>query len=274
LRARRRRARFRLFILLGTLALVLACSLIWLVRQPYLRVSSVEVYGADQSLAAYATSAMQGSWLGILPKNSTLLIPEQGIRAAISKDHPDYAAVSIFRDGFSAITIKVIDRVAIARWCGLAPPSAGEVPYCYLFDASGYIYAADQTSELGLASSSAANAPALLNDFAVYGALAASSTEPIGSTLASTDQLPDAFAFARKVTLLGSPVESVVVRTDAGEVDDLLASGTRITYVLGQEIAAYAALDSAIKDLNLEDGSISYIDLRFPGNIYVKKVGE
>ncbi len=90
------------------------------------------------------------------------------------------------------------------------------------------------------------------------------------ATIAGADALPTAFDFARKFVTLGSPTVSVVLRGD--EVDDYLASGTRITYVLGSEQDAYTALTSARANLNLTDGSIEYIDLRFPGKVYVKKV--
>jgi hypothetical protein len=239
--------------------------LLWLLRQPYLRVSTIKVFGGDQSLAHYAEDAMQGSWLGMIPRNSVVFVPESAIRRAILADHAEIAALSISRASLTSLSIRATSRVAVARWCGLAPPNPGEAPYCYLFDGNGYIFAA-------LSEDASATPPTTLNSFAVYDSLAASSTEPLRATLANADQLPSAFAFARKVADLGSAAESVVVRGD--EVDLLLKSGTRVTYVLGEEQQAYAALASAIKDLNLGDGSIDYIDLRFPGDIYVKKAGQ
>lgn len=266
LRARRRRARLRLSIELILLALVIAGSLIWLAWQPYLRVSRVEVFGADQSLAAYAQRALPGSYLGIVPRDSILFVPEAMIRHAILADHPEIAALSIARTGFTALSIGATSRVAVARWCGLAPSTEGEAPYCYLFDGNGYIFAA-------LSEDASATPPTTLNSFVVYDSLEASSTEPLRATLSSADELPDAFAFARKMGGLGSPAEAVVIRPGAGEADDLLASGTRITYVLGEEQHAYSALTAALKDLDLSDGSVSYIDLRFPGDVYVKRAG-
>ena len=77
------------------------------------------------------------------------------------------------------------------------------------------------------------------------------------------------FNFARQLDTLGSPVTKVVLRDD--EVDDYLASGTRITYVLGHENIAFTALVSARGNMNLADGSLEYIDLRFDGKVYLKK---
>ena len=50
-----------------------------------------------------------------------------------------------------------------------------------------------------------------------------------------------------------------------------MTSGTRITYVLGDEQNAFAALSSAQSDFNLSDGSVDYVDLRFDGKMYLKK---
>jgi len=260
LRARRKRARRRLSIFLAVLLVVIIGTLIWLAWQPYFRISSIEVFDADQSLAIYAKNALAGSYFGIVPRDSYFFVPESKIRTEILEANPQIAAVSIFHAGATSLSIKVSERVPIARWCGATyDESASTSPQainCYLFDASGYLYAT-ATSDTGL------------NSFAVYQSLTASSSDPIGATLASASALPDAFAFARSLNDFGSPVESVVVRSD--EVDDLLASGTRITYVLGQEQQAYSALDSAKSTMDLSDGSVAYVDLRFPGDIYVKQ---
>jgi hypothetical protein len=262
-RARRWRARSRLGLLLSILSVVVLGALIWLLWQPYMRISSVTVYGADQSYAHYASDAMRGTYLGIVPRDSVFFYPAHEIRMQILASNQDIAAVSLFREGLTALSIKIINRVPVARWCGSSPsPQAYLAPSgvegCYLFDASGNIY--------NIASSSSDT----LNAFKLYDTLAASSTEPLGATLTNADALPAAFDFARKLAVLGGMVSAVVIRGD--EVDDLIASSTtRVTYVLGDEQAAYAALVSAKGDYNLSDGSLEYLDLRFPAKIYLKK---
>ncbi|MFZ2500984.1 MAG: hypothetical protein WAW90_03320, partial [Minisyncoccia bacterium] len=94
----------------------------------------------------------------------------------------------------------------------------------------------------------------------------------IGSTLPNADAFPSAFDFARQLTTLGSPASRVAFHD--GEVDDYLVSGTRITYVLGNEQNAFTALVSAHKNFNLADGSIEYVDLRFDGKVYLKRKGD
>jgi hypothetical protein len=89
------------------------------------------------------------------------------------------------------------------------------------------------------------------------------------ATIAHAEKLSAAFDFARQLASLGSPVSSIVFRDD--EVDEYLASGTRITYVLGYEQNAFTALKSARANLNLSDGSLLYVDLRFDGKVYLKR---
>ncbi|MFA6408295.1 MAG: hypothetical protein WCW36_02390 [Candidatus Paceibacterota bacterium] len=230
--------------------------------QSSMRISRVVIYGADQSLAGVAIAALQGSYLGIVPRDSTFFISESRIRSSIMATSHDIAAVSIFRNGLTGLSIKIDYRVPIARWCGALPvASSTPVTDCYFFDANGFVYATT-TDDMSP-----------VNAFIVYEPLAheggLTSLNSIGNTLPHADKFPAAFNFARQLTTLGSPAESVVFRGD--EVDDYLKSGTRITYVLGNEQNAFTALASARANLNLANGSIDYIDLRFPGKVYLKK---
>ncbi len=214
------------------------------------------MYGADASFADYAKHELQGNYLGIIPRDSIFFFPESRIRAAILAAHSDIAAVSIFRSGFTGISIKVDYRVPIARWC-VSPERE-----CYLFDSNGFIYATTTDVQL-------------VNSFIMYESFGEGRTfadSPMGETLPNADKFPAAFDFARKFRTLGSPVTSIVIRDY--EVDDYLANGTRITYVLGHERDAFTALVSARMNMNLADGSIEYIDLRFDGKVYLKKKTE
>lgn len=269
--ARRRLRRRRILIALTVFSGIVLGALIYGLWQQQVRISHIVVYGANQSLADVATAAMQGSYLGIIPRNSTFFLSESSIRAPLLAAHQDIAAISIFRNGFTGLSIKVDYRVPIARWCGVSPSvqiaSSTQLILdapCYFFDASGFIYMrADDTSTV--------------NGFIVYTPLPipdrglTSVTAPIGGTLPNADKLPSAFDFARQLATFGSPVSSIVFHED--EVDDYLKSGTHIGYVLGDEQNAFTAFVSAHTNFNLADGSVDYIDLRFPGKVYVKKTG-
>ena len=83
------------------------------------------------------------------------------------------------------------------------------------------------------------------------------------------------FDFARQIGTLGPAVSSVIIRGD--EVDFFLtpsqerSAGPRVTSLLGDEQNAFTALVSARNQLDLSDLTLQYVDLRFPGKIYVKR---
>ena len=276
--ARRLRNRRRARIALVILFLILCAGIIYELNQPSLRISKVTVYSDNEAFADIATEAMQGSYFGLLPRNSTLFFPASRIRTEIIASYPDIAAVSLFRNGLTGLTIKTNDRVAIARWCGLAP-SAGEEEYCYVFDAGGFIFAALATSTQTVNSfrlyaplaplETPAKARQGISDSLSLTGLAGEALEPFRATLADAEKLPAAFDLARKFTALGSPVIMIVLRGD--EVNDYLESGTRVTYVLGNEENAFTALASSKDTLNFSDGSLEYVDLRFDGKVYLKR---
>ncbi|MDO8407938.1 MAG: hypothetical protein Q7S95_01735 [bacterium] len=303
LRDRRRRSRRRFLILLSILTLVLFGAAIYGLWQPAVRISSVTIVSGDSALADYARQAMQGSYFGIVPRDSTFFVPMHRIRVAILAVHSDIAALSISRQGMTGLSIRPSMRTAVGRWCGLAPPVAGFAPTegvtlppaggCYFFDPNGFVYAAVPEADsprssslprLGEAggeagASSTPLAPQTLNAFILYAPLVGNSPrsssgeagapEPLNATLADAVKLPDAFNFARQLSAFGTAASAVVIRGD--EADILLASGTRVTYVLGHEQDAYTALASARASFNLANGSVDYVDLRFPGKVYVKK---
>ncbi|MBI4065745.1 hypothetical protein HY412_00935 [Candidatus Kaiserbacteria bacterium] len=260
---RRRRRRRRTLSVFFVLLIILLTATVYGLQHSAVRILHAEVISADASLSAYATNAMQGNYFGIIPRGSIFFFPEERIRADILSSHNDIAAVSILRNGFTGISIKIDYRVPIARWCGDAtrfnPAIAGLnlVADCYVFDSSGIIFSAVSTTTQ------------TINTFKLYAPLVGETLEPLRAIILHAEELPAVFDFARQLATLGSQTVSVVIHGD--EVDNILASGTRVTYVLGREQDAFTALVSARDNFNLADGSVDYIDLRFDGKVYVKK---
>ncbi len=255
-RSRRRFGRIAFFILL----LLLLGAMLYGLRQPSVRISHIQISGTDVNLAHYATEAMEGMYLGLVPRNSFFFVPERRIRSAILADYLGFATVSIVRTDLTGISITVTERTAVARWCGSTPSTSSSQAegQCYVFDPNGFIFEIAATSTQ------------TLNSFSLYAPIAGNVQDPLRATLADADKLPAMFDFARRVDAFGSPVTTILIRND--EVDDYLSSGTRITYVLGNEQNAITALVSAEGNLNLSDGSLDYVDLRFDGKVYLKKV--
>jgi len=255
---RRRRNRRRGAVAFSILLVIILGALTYGAWQSPVRIENVVVYGADKSLASFATDAMRGAYFGIIPRDSTFFVPRASIRARIMSMYPEIAAVSLFRNGWNGLSIKIDYRVPIARWCGVfRVASSTPSNDCYVFDANGFVYATTTTNSL-------------VNQFILYEPLE-SDTPSIGITLPQATKFPAIFDFARELRVFGSPVTDIVIRDD--EVDEYLASGTRVTYVLGDEQNAFTALKSADenKKLNLSDSSVDYIDLRFSGKVYLKK---
>lgn len=268
--------------MLGLLSLGAVVYGLW---RPAVRIARIEVQGADvSSFEAIARVSLQGSYLGVIPRDSIFFFPASVIRRTILDTHKGIAAVSISRGGFSSISIKTDVRVPIARWCGtIAVPVLDDSPFkeivptagdeCYLFDASGFVYA---TATEAFSPVIGSNQDKTLTPFVLFSALVAETAPYVGATLKDADRLPATFDFARQLGLSGPLVRTVVIRAD--EADFFLASaasstvsGPRITYLLGSEQDAFTALVSAKGTLNLSDPSLQYVDLRFPGKVYLKK---
>jgi hypothetical protein len=220
------------------------------------------MYGTDQSLASIAKTGLLGSYFGVIPHDSTFFLYESGVRSHLMSAYSDIAAISIFRNGVTGLSIRVDMRTPIARWCGTSldatsSPRSNLGTDCYVFDASGFIFTSASTSTQ------------TVNKFTVYAPLEGTTSGPLRTTIAQVEKLPAAFDLARQLGTFGSPVFSIVFRDD--EVDMYLESNTRVTYVLGNEQHAFTALTSARANLNVSDGSLIYVDLRFDGKVYLKR---
>lgn len=255
LAVRRRLGRRRIIIALCIIILTSSVAIVYELGQQGVRIAQVEIFGGDESLAPLALAALQGDYFGLVPRDSIFFYSGSRVRTAIMRAEPNVAAISMYRNGLTGLSIKINDRVPIAEWCGPLTSTADE--QCYLFDAGGFIYAVSATSTESV------------NNFKVYAPLVGDTAAPLGATIRSAGRLPGTFDFARQLSTFGSPVTQVVMRGD--EVDVYLESGSRITYVLGNEQNAFTALVSARDNFNLADGSIEYVDLRFDGKVYVKK---
>jgi cell division septal protein FtsQ len=286
LRRRRRRSRLRLALIALVLLLAIAAGADWLLWQPFLRVQYIGMSGyASATAPAAARAAMDGAYLKIIPRDSIVFLPEAAIRGAVLAADANVAAAGVSRAGLDSITLKLIPRASAYMWCGTDHAAPGP---CYEADASGVIFAqATGTPALSSAlvsSASSADAQAQENpassqnfipangELAVFAPLATTAPSILGSAVSEAALIPPALRFARALDSLDAVAVSIQIRGD--EADVYLASGTRVTYVLGQEQQAADAAAAAFPTLNLDDGSIQYVDLRFGGKAYVKKADD
>lgn len=192
---------------------------------------------------------------------------------------PEVAAVSLKRDSFSSLIVQTIPREESFIWCGTSVDTPNADGSCFDADVQGYLFKqADSVPVAVTASSTASSTPVTAKtheQVRVFGALdkdLSNGESPVRHYVASANKMADALKFVDAMRTLGAPVSALAIRGD--EADLWLNGSTRITYVLGQEQEAADTAASALPTLNLTNGSIQYIDLRFPGKAYVKKFGQ
>lgn len=261
LKRRRREARKRLLIL-GSIGLfILAILLLVLLWQPWFRVSTVAAQGPEnERLQVFVQKELSGTRFFIVPKNSIFFIPEKDVRAHVLAAFPELEAVSIHPAGLSTLAVTSVGRSSVIWWCGPSPDAA--LPSCYQTDAQGFIFAEVPVEERA----------ATTTTLSIYAPLTqelVGSTTAAGATIAHASLLPNLIQFVKTMRNLNADVISVAVRGD--EADLYTRGGTRITYVLGREKTAAALAASSFSTLNLNDGSLLYVDLRFDSKIFFKK---
>ncbi len=208
-------------------------------------------------------------WCGATytPSTQTSLI------ASTSSQAKATTTVTISTKTKSTSTAKLSSKIASTTALSIPTPvlpPAPSSPTCYSADAQGIIFATTTEADASAAGTLLIYAP-LASSTNANEIISASGTSPIGETIAQASVLPNVFEFIKAIKSLGVPIASLVLRGD--EADLYAESGTRITYVLGQEQAALLVAESVFPSLSLNDGSLEYIDLRFPGKAYYKAIG-
>jgi hypothetical protein len=286
---RKQKRRTMRYVLLSILLLLIAAAFyaLWL---PSLRIQTISAEGPGADSAKEIVSlTISGSYFHIIPRNSIVFYSKEKIRTAIIDANPDVSAVSLTPTSFSSLHIRTTSRAESFIWCGTAFENPNTDGSCYQSDIEGFIFMQDaervvtntpmstSTSSTTPHTATVSVSPAKQNvqsQIHVYGPLdrdVSGGQSPIRAHLALSSRIPEALKFVDAMRELGAPVTSLVIRGD--EADLWIGKTTRITYVLGHEKDAALSAASAFPNLSLTDGTIQYIDLRFPGKVYLKKYG-
>lgn len=258
LKKRRKKQKKALFIVLGIAFVILSAMMFYAAWMPSLRIKEVRASGphADEA-RTLSQAALAGTHAFVLPRNSLFFIPENDIRDRILTAYPDVEAVSLSTDGLNVLMVVMHTRSEAFLWCGEQP--LGESDVCYRTNAEGLIF-----GELD------ANVASTTEMLKMYGPLVGQEGDsPIRAHISGASRIPDVLRFVKALESLGADVASLVLRDD--EADIYTNAGTRITYVLGRELEAAGTAASVFPQLSLNDGSISYVDLRFSGKAYFKR---
>lgn len=240
---------------------------------PAFRIHSVEASGPSSEAAKLVVHQYtMGTYAYILPRNSVFFYPKEKVRAAILDASPEVSAVSLTRTSFSSISVETTPRAKAFIWCGVSVDTPIPDGSCYDADIDGLIFKKEQSDT---ASTTASTTRSVHGEIRVFGALdrdIPAGGSAVRAHMISAKSIPNALKFVDAVRELKAPVSALAIRGD--EADLWLSGPTRITYVLGHENDAALLAASTLPTISLTDGTINYIDLRFPGKAYIGRNGE
>jgi len=261
LKKRRKKVQKAFVIVVLALIAISIAVFFYVAWLPAFRIQTIAATGPHaEEVKLIAARTLEGTHAFVLPRNSLFFIPEHDVRANILVEHPDIEAVSISASGLTELSITTLPRAEAFVWCGATRELADGL--CYSANAEGLIFAP-------VSPSIAPTTEALR----IYAAIEGQEwSTPIKARIWYASRIPEALRFIKAMQSLGANVVSVSLRAD--EADLYTEAGTRITYVLGREQEAAGIAASVFPQLSLNDGSVSYVDLRFSGKAYFKRAGE
>lgn len=143
IKARRRRRRIIAISSAVFLVVLLFGGFAWLSQASFLRISTVQIFGAQtiasSTIAGDVRSQLEGDYLYVFPKNNILFYPKARIASSLLTALPTLASASVGADNFKTISVTVVERQPKALWCG---ELASNPAPCFLLDQNGLAYAA------------------------------------------------------------------------------------------------------------------------------------
>ncbi|MSR70819.1 hypothetical protein EXS62_02150 [Candidatus Kaiserbacteria bacterium] len=265
LRARKRRHRLRIGIVLGVFVLLLSGGLIGAAYIPAVRISAVSVTGAQTippgTIETQVREHLAGKYLWVLPKDTIFIYPKVRIADDLLAAYPSLASVDVHAVDFHTVGVAVVERVPRALWCTSSEAPSAE---CYFMDENGVVYA-----------------PAPVFSSPVYSVYAGALENGM-----ITDGLPKQFlgpgqfsALSALVDAIGQKVPNDSVRgTDINRDGDVIVrfeSNFLLEFALADEGGdlferfTLALTSAPFKDRAL--GDFQYLDLRFGDKLYYKE---
>jgi hypothetical protein len=264
-RARRRRHRILVTLLVLLFLALIFGAVVWLSRAPFLRLNAVEVSGAQtlstSTITGYVEQEISGYYYHLFPKNNFFLYPKSAIAAGLLASMPTLQSVSVGSENFHTISVSVTERVPKALWCGSSASSTAESECSYM-DQNGVVYApapilSDGTSQ------------ALPGFELYYGALGSTSPPQYLSPqgFQSLSALVDALA-TQSAT---DTIQSVFVDSSS-DVYVQFESGFQLIFALSDAGGdVYQRFELALQSDPFKGKQLSdfqYLDLRFGDKLY------
>lgn len=267
LRERREGTRQAKGFLVFALCMLIVGAVLYLLWRPEVRIAEVRstAPSLEASIERIALQKMEGAYYLLFPKDSFFFYPEREIEEAILEAYPQISRTSISRMNFTALHVELKSRSTAFLWCGEPAEGEEETRRCFEADEYGFVFASAVDTDTATATE-----PLLV--YAKLDTASTSETYPLRSRVIGTKQIPNILRFSKILESLGTPLRSIAIRGD--EADIFTKGDTRVTYVVGKEREATEDARVTLPTLNLMDGSIDYVDLRFPGKVYIKRSGE
>lgn len=258
-RHRRRMLVFKLALWPVFLVIILFV-LIWLSKQDFLNVKSVEVSSSGlvdgSEIKSKALDIISKNAFFFFPKTNRFLIPKDEIESAVLEDFPRVGSIDVKIDS-DKLLLTIVEREPSYLWCNL-----GEARDCFLVDESGFAYAP---------------APTFSGRSFFEFKLSFDNTSPLGRNILPTEDFQSYARFVSSVKRLGIKMNYLLLTEDRALLE--LSSKTAILFKPKQDLVLLAENIKLIQGNTrlLSDDSLSeleYIDLRFGNKVYYKYVGD
>lgn len=133
-----RRFSWKRFLVI-TLALGVVVGAVFMIRAPFVQVTTVVVEGAHVAdpveVSDNVLGRLEGAHLYVLPRSSTFLISTKKIERALSELFPRFETVAVERTSFRELTVTVNEYAGAYLWC------EHDNDDCLFMDTQGVVFA-------------------------------------------------------------------------------------------------------------------------------------
>jgi cell division septal protein FtsQ len=266
LRARRRRKRLIIAGFFAAVFFVIVGALALLSRAPFLRISAVNIVGAQSvatsSIDALVRQQISGAYWYLFAKDDIFLYSKPVVVSALEAHYPMLKQIDVHAQDFHTIVVSVIERQPVALWCGDASSTN-----CFDMDEDGIVYAS--ASDLG-------NIPTPSGSVTYLGAL---SGTRLPQQYLTSDQFHSLFALVSALSQkVGSSSVMSVAVDENHDAEAHFANGFLLKFALADASGdifdrfALALRSDPFKTHQLTD--FQYLDLRFGDKLYYKLKGQ
>jgi hypothetical protein len=214
---KRQKARRKRWLIYSIVLLALLIGLVLVSRLDNLRINEVSVVGASvipkDDVVRVARDVMSEKYLWLVPKDNSLVYPEEAVREMLFRKFPRFNSVGLSVSGLQSLEISVTEREPSALYC------LKDTTPCYFMDESGFIFDYAPTFSEGV--------------YLIYSEVSPSA-EPLGTQFLPVEEFHLLARFVSSLSILGLEPLSI----EKGEADFSLAlkSGARLRWSRGHDI--------------------------------------